>query len=278
MSQRWYQVALSNGESVTLASAEGEHPGAAIAAACKRVGRPGRVWPVAAAVVGGAAVPLGESVGRGVVVTGPAGTDYGHFEYPVGVVPLLGDRAHAASSPGYLRSEFQGTGAIDAVIAGAAVRECFLDVVERLTTVDNVEIELAEHHDAPGSREVWLTPRLRDVRRAIRFLDDFDDDCLANGHVDVAVYVRSPRSTWRLTQHKTLAWLSDDAALTDRVADWIAAAGVAAVERLSTVAAVPHLHYRSVSSSLRKRLLARLKSAGLRRVDGDPGRVADRSQ
>lgn len=267
MSQRWYQVALSDGAAITLAAVEAEHPGAAIVAAAARVGRGRRVWPVAAAAAPGAAIPLGESVGRGVVVL-PDPPALPHFEYPPGVVATLGERARAALAPGWTRSTADGGHVVEAVAAGELAREVFLDVLERLPVVDNVEIAVAEHLDPVGDRQVWLTPRLKDQRRAVRFLDDFADDCLASGHVDVALYVRSPRSTWRLTQHKTLVWLSDDEALTARVIDWLGRHGLAEVEPLATVAGGPHLHYRGARSSARPRLLARLKSAGLRRVDG----------
>ncbi len=267
MSPRWYRVALADGDEVTLASAPGDHLGAAIAAAAGRVGRRKRVWPVAAAPLPAGEVPLGESVGRGVVVSGPAPAGLSQFEFPAGVVPSLGERARAAVVPGFARSQRDATLVIEAVAAGADARERFFDVLERLPVVDNIELDVADHLDEPGPREVWLTPRLRDVRRAVRFLDDFEDDCLTSGHVDVAIYLRAPMSTWRFTQHKTLVWLSEDAALTDKVAGWLAAAGLTPIDPLATVAAGPHLHYRGPSSSPRKRLLARLKSAKLRRVD-----------
>ena len=141
------------------------------------------------------------------------------FEYPAGVVAALGERARAAIAPGYARSTDGDTHVVEAVVAGAAARDVFLDVIERLPAVDNVEIDVAAHADPVGDRQVWLTPRLKDARRALRFLDDFEEDCLTSGHVDVAVYVRAPRSTWRLTQHKTLLWLSEDAGLTDQLID-----------------------------------------------------------
>ncbi|MEZ4403394.1 MAG: hypothetical protein R3B06_25440 [Kofleriaceae bacterium] len=270
MSRRWYQVAVADGTTTTIAAAEGSHPGEAIVAATARLGRKAAVWPAAVAVAPGADIPLGESVGRGVVVVGAGPAALAGFEYPAGVVAALGERARAALAPGRTRVRTDDGHAIEAVVAGAAVRELFLDVVERLDAVDNIEVTVAEHLDPGGEREVWLTPRLRDVRRAIRFLDDFDDDCLSSGHVDVGVYVRSPRSTWRLTQHKTLVWLSDDDALTARVEGWLAARGVDPREPLATVASGPHVHYRGARSSARPRLLARLKSAGLRRVDVPP--------
>ncbi|MBE7449095.1 MAG: hypothetical protein HS111_09415 [Kofleriaceae bacterium] len=84
---------------------------------------------------------------------------------------------------------------------------------------------------------MWLTPRLSDPRRALRFLDDFEVDLLDSGHVDVAAYVRAPQSTWRLTQHKTLVWMTVDDALHARVRGWLDEAGLPRREALPTIAA-----------------------------------------
>lgn len=278
MSLRWYRVALTDGEAVTMASARGEHLGVAIAAAAARVGRGGkRVWPVAAAAVPEGEVPLGESIGRGVVVGGDAPPGLPSFEAPPGVVPMLGERMRGSVRPGLVRSWRDDTHVVEAVVAGADAREAFFHVVEHLPAVDNVEVELAAHLEDGAAAEVWLTPRLRDVRRAVRFLDDFEHDVLTSGHVDVAVYLRAPMSTWRFTQHKTLVWLSADEALTDRVVGWLRdVAGIAPIDPLATVADAPHLHYRGPQSSPRKRLLARLRSGGLRRVDNAPAPAAPR--
>jgi hypothetical protein len=105
MSRRWYRVAVSDGAATTLAAAEAEHPGAAIALVVARLGRGGRrVWPVAAAAVDGGAAPLGEAVGRGVVVLAEPPT-LPSFEYPTGVVATLGERARAAIAPGLRRHQ-----------------------------------------------------------------------------------------------------------------------------------------------------------------------------
>lgn len=267
MSPRWYRIALADGTDVTLASASGEHLGEAIAAVAARLGRGKRVWPVAAAPLPAGEVPLGESVGRGVVVSGAAPAGLSQFEFPAGIVPALGERARGAVAAGYLRTMRDPTHVIEVVAAGADARERFFDVLERLPSADNIEVVVAEHLEDAPAPQVWLSPPLRDVRRAVRFLDDFEDDVLTSGHVDVAIYLRAPMSTWRLTQHKTLVWLSEDAALTDKVEGWLAASGLGPLDPLATVAAGPHFHYRGPSSSSRKRFLARLQSAKLRRVD-----------
>jgi hypothetical protein len=268
MTAAWYRVALADAEGVRLAVAPGAHLGEAIATAVARVGRGRELWPVAAALAAAGEVPLGDSVGKGVVVERGTAAGVQGFRYPAGVIAALDEEGRAqGAAAGIALHEHGATAVLQAVVAGARAREAFLDIVERLPAVDNVEIVLADHHD-PGvdHDEVWLTPRLRDVRKALRFLDDLDVDLLDSGHVDVAVYVREPRSTWRLTQHKTLVLLTDDHALRPRVVEWLAGLALPPVERLASVATIPHLHYRPAGSSDRPRLRNRLKKAGLRPV------------
>ncbi len=271
MSETWYRIAFADDGGVRLAVAPGTHLGEAIAVAAARLGRDRTVWPVAAAPATPGEVPLGESVGKGVVVERGAPGPLDRFRFPGGVLPVLGEAGPAAAIvPGWSSRDEAGALVLEAVVAGDDVHECFLDVVERLPVVDNVEVQIAPHHDGGTTTEVWLTPRLNDVRRAIRFLDDFEDELLANGHVDLAVYVRTPRSTWRLTQHKTLMLLTDDAAMRDRVRARLEAAGLGERSPLVTVADGAHLHYRPVGSSPRVKLATRLHKAGLRRVDRQP--------
>jgi hypothetical protein len=79
--------------------------------------------------------------------------------------------------------------------------------------------------------------------------------------------VRSPRSTWRLTQHKTLVWMTIDEALHAKVRGWLEGAGLVGREALPTIATAAHHHYRPAASSVRPRLETRLSKAGLRKVD-----------
>jgi hypothetical protein len=264
--ETWYRIAFGGAEGARLVVAPGEHLGAAIGVATTRLGRAGAVWPLAAAPATPGEVPLGESVGKGVVVERDAPERVGDFHYPSGVIAAL-DAGRARVAPGLVEPVADDALVLEAVVPGDDARERFLEVVERLPVVDNVEVQIADHYDVGGATDVWLTPRLRDTRRALRFLDDFDVDLLQSGHVDVAAYVRSPRSTWRLTQHKTLVWMSVDEALHAKVRGWLEGAGLARREPLVTVADGPHHHYRPASSSARARLEARIHRAGLRKVD-----------
>lgn len=273
MTETWYRIAFADPQGNRIAVAPGAHLGAALAVAAARLGRDREVWPIAAAVAAAREVPLGESVGKGVVVERGAAGALDRFRFPVGVLPELVDEpgVRAAIAPGWIAHDEPEALVLEAIAPGDAARERFLDVVERLPAVDNVEVVIAPHDDAATSAEVWLTPRLRDVRRAIELLDRFDHELLANGHVDVAVYLREPRSTWRLTQHKTLLLLTEDAAVRDRVRAQLAASGLGERDPLVSVAERGHLHYRPAGSSPRGKLLARLRKAGLRRVDGAAG-------
>ena len=275
MSETWYRIAFADDRDVRLAVAPGAHLGEAIATAAARLGRDRTVWPVAAATATPGEVPLGESVGKGVVVERAAPGPVDRFHFPAGVVPALGEGGRRSPVvAGWQARDEDGGLVLEAVVAGDGAREQFLRVVERLPVVDNVEVQIAPHHDAGTATDVWLTPRLKDVRRALRFLDDFDDELLASGHVDVSVYVRAPRSTWRLTQHKTLVLLTDDAAVRDQVRGWLVAGGLEERSPLVTVADGPHLHYRPAKSSPRAKLGARLTKAGLRRVATVPAKPA----
>jgi hypothetical protein len=273
VSETWYRIAFDDGDGVRLAVAPGDHLGAAIGVAAARLGRNRPVWPVAAAQAPPGDVPLGESVGKGVVVEriAPDTLEVSRrFHYPSGVVAALGGGPRPPLVTGFIdRSGDRASGeplVLEAVVEGEGARERFLEVVERLPVVDNIEVQVADHFDG-GNTEVWLTPRLKDPRRALRFLDDFSLDLLDNGHVDVAVYVREPRSTFRLTQHKTLLWMSVDDGLHAKVRAWLEHAGLEARDELATIAGSPHHHYRPAAASARGKLETRLGKAGMRKVD-----------
>lgn len=265
MSETWYRIALADEDGVRLVVAPGDHLGAAIGVAVARLGKSRPLWPVAAAPAPPGEVPLGESVGKGVVVE-RAVPERSSFRFPSGVVATLASGNRVALAPGLLEHRTDDGLALEAVVEGVAARERFLEIVERLASVDNVEVRLADHFDG-GTTDVWLTPRLKDPRRALRFLDDFAVELLDSGHVDVSVYVREPRSTWRLTQHKSLVWMTVDPTLHARVRAWLEEGGLTEREPLPTAASVPHLHYRPAGSSPRARLETRLHKAGLRKVD-----------
>jgi hypothetical protein len=267
MKETWYRIAFGGVDGPRLVVAPGDHLGAAIGIAAVRMGKRGEVWPLAAAPAPPGDVPLGESVGKGVVVERDAPVNVGTFKFPSGVVAALDAGPRASLVSGLTERVADEALVLEAVVEGGDVRERFLEVVERLPVVDNVEVQIADHFDGGGSTDVWLTPRLRDTRRALRFLDDFDIELLRNGHADVAVYVREPRSTWRLTQHKTLVWMTIDEELQGKVRGWLEATGLERREALETIADWPHHHYRPATSSPRNKLEMRLGKAGLKKVD-----------
>jgi hypothetical protein len=282
MKETWYRIAFGSPDGTRLVVAPGDHLGAAIGIAAVRMGKRGEVWPLAAAPAPPGEVPLGESVGKGVVVERDAPMNVGTFKPPSGVLAALDAGPRATLVSGLAERVADEALVLEAVVESGDVRERFLEIVERLPVVDNVEVQLADHfapvslmpsgpsldgRDGGGSTDVWLTPRLRDTRRALRFLDDFDIELLRNGHADVAVYVREPRSTWRLTQHKTLVWMTIDQELHGKVRGWLEATGLERREALETIADRPHHHYRPATSSPRNKLEMKLGKAGLKKVD-----------
>ncbi|HUQ07641.1 MAG TPA: hypothetical protein VM261_34340 [Kofleriaceae bacterium] len=271
MKEQWWRIAFGSSDGVRLVVAPGDHLGAAIGVAAVRLGKRGEVWPLAAAPATPGEVPLGESVGKGVVVERDTPHErLGTFRPPSGIVAALDDGPRPSVMSGFAERVADEALVIEAVAEGTDARERFLEVVERLPIVDNVEVQIADHYDDGTTTDVWLTPRLRDTRRALRFLDDFDVELLRNGHVDVAVYVREPRSTWRLTQHKSLVWMTVDETLHGKVRGWLESAGLERRDPLETIADRGHHHYRAATSSARLKLGVRLTKAGLRKVDTLP--------
>jgi hypothetical protein len=271
MKETWYRIAFGGVDGPRLVVAPGDHLGAAIGIAAVRLGKRDEVWPLAAALAPPGDVPLGESVGKGVVVERDAPTNVSPFRLPSGIVAALDAGPRASLSSGIVERVADEALVLEAVVEGSDVRERFLEIVERLPVVDNVEVQIADHFDGGAdATDVWLTPRLRDTRRAVRFLDDVDVELLRNGHVDVAVYVREPRSTWRLTQHKSLVWRTVDEELHGKVRGWLEASGLERRDALETIADWPHHHYRPATSSPRNKLAVRLGKSGLKKVDTLP--------
>jgi hypothetical protein len=183
------------------------------------------------------------------------------------VVPSFGDAARAAAlRTGFVRRESDKGIVLEAQVDGPRIDEAFMSIVERLPAADNIEVKVMDHHDSAGTTEVWLTPRL-DVKKAIRILDDHDIELLHNGHVEVSIYLRAQRSTLRLGEHKTIVWLSEDAALTDQVAGWLRAQELEQAAELATISQVGHFHWRPAATSARRRLVEKLKKLGMRMVD-----------
>jgi len=269
MSQSWYRIALADGAGTRLVVAPGEHLGVAIELARARAGRGDEAWPIAAEPAAPGEVPLGESVGKGVVVErgdAPAGLEL--FRWPAGILPgLAGSRALGRPVEGHLRGLHGSVHALEAVVSGDRLVEVFMQLVEELPAADNIEVKVTGHHDGAGTTEVWLTPRLADVRKAIRFLDEHDVELLGNGHVEVAVYLRNQRSTLRVTEHKTIVWLTEEPELADTFAGWLVARDLPAVDPLPLVASVDHYHWRPTATRSRKKLLQHLHRLRLRRVD-----------
>jgi hypothetical protein len=291
MSRAWYQLALAPldasgasptgnaGRPVTLVAAQGDHLGEAIAAAEKAYPR----RPVLGARLCSAA-PLGDSVGKSrdvVEQTATTPLTSSAFRWPAGVVPELAALESAAAQaqvavaprPGYVVLQeppaAEGKPAlsiIEAQVGGAELGELFLGWVERLPTADNLEVRLMHHFEDRGTTEVWLTPRIG-IKQIIRFLDAHDHELIDNGLVELAIYLRKENSTLRLTEHKTLEWISADPSTVARTEQALAKLGVRRQDALARFSAAPHFHVRPGGTKDRASLGKYLYKQRLRIVD-----------
>lgn len=280
VNQTWYRVALArSGGAPVLLAAQGEHLGAAIGAAERHVHGS---YAIAAEVAAGNEIPLGESVGKHhVVELGAADGETSTFRWPIGVMPQLGHTAPLAGARrGYMIHADPKLLVIEAQTDREHLVDLFLGVLERLPSADNLEVRVQDHFDDAGHTDVWLTSRVN-AKKIIRFLDDYDDELIHNGHVELSIYVRAHRATLRLTEHKTVVWLADkeDPARTleTDVHAWLRELSVPRIDELVTVTEVPHFHYRGAKTRDRKKLSDELYRQRLRRVDTlatPPGRDA----
>lgn len=267
MSRAWYELALApasaHGQG-TLVAAAGETLGEALAAAA-------RAHPRQAAVAARRAEisPLGESIGRRAVVElgQPVALPGEAMVWPVGVIPELSALpALAGAAPGFSVHAEPELVAVEAQVGAAQVVDVFLGLVEKLPAADNVEVRLMHHFEDTGRTEVWLSPRIGG-RRALRFLDGYERDLIDNGGVEVAVYVRAEQSTLRLTEHKTILWLSRDRSTEARTVTALRSLGLRRVQTPVTLGSVPHFHYRPAGARDRATLARILEKQRMRRVD-----------
>jgi hypothetical protein len=261
----WYRVALARpGVPTALVAASGEHAGQAIAEARDHlVGS----WPVAVDNASAQDIPLGESVGKGKVLSlGDAG-DLSTFRWPTGVLPsVTAGAAFAGAGPGWVHRGETDLLVMEAQTDDENLTDLFMGLIERLPAGDNLEIRLLDHFEDTGTTDVWLTSRVN-AKKILRFLDDHDTELLGNGHVEVSVYVRAQKATLRLTEHKTVVWLAEGRALESEMTAWLRDLKVPRVESLVTVRDGAHYHYRAAKSRDRKRLSEELYKQRLRKVD-----------
>lgn len=251
----WYKVALGNGQVV---AASGAHLGEAIAAAEAH----GKSFATAASQTD--AAPIGESVGKTPAITSSDTVAPQTFHAPPGALPALGSAVEAKR--GWIERAQENLYVVEAQTDAEHLVDLYLGLIERTPSADNLEIKLMPHFDDAGHSEVWLTSRIN-ADKIIRFLDDRDEELFGNGHLEIGVYIRSHKATLRLTEHKTVAWISDDRALAGDVTKWLGELQVPQVSELTTVAGVPHVHYRGAKSRNRPDLIKELYRQRLRRVD-----------
>ena len=265
VTRTWYRLALARPTGdPALVAAQGEHLGAAIAAAQAHLAGS---HVIAVDVAGGDDVPLGESVGKHQIVELGAATDVASLRWPAGILPALGHTTPLATARrGWIEHPDPAMLVIEAQTDADHVVDLFLGLVERLPSADNLEVRVLDHFEGAGKTEVWLTSRVN-AKKILAFLDDHDDELIHNGHVELSIYVRAHKGTLRLTEHKTVVWIAEDRALEAEVAGWLKELDVPRAEALTRVVSVPHFHYRLAGSRDRKKLGEALFRQRLRRVD-----------
>ena len=274
VTRTWYRIVLARPGGVPfLVAAEGEHLGVAIATAEKFAATKGEANPPFAIAVERAteAVPLGESVGKQhVVALSEDVSATPVFRWPRGVLPRLGHPI--AASRGYVVHPDPKMLVVEAQTDATHVSDLFLGLLEKLPSADNLEIRVLDHFEnsatanGPTMTDVWLTSRV-DGRRILGFLDEQDVELIENGHVELSIYIRAHKATLRLTEHKTVVWLSDGDALRADVLRWFAELAIPPATDFATVSSGPHFHYRAAKSKDRKKLAEHLYRQRLRRVD-----------
>ena len=266
VTRTWYRLALARPGGVpVLVAASGEHLGAAVAVAEHHL--PG-AHAIGAEIAAADQVPLGESVGKHLVVSLeeplPPGTPA--FHWPSGVLPRLGHAdALRDARRAYAIHPDDALLVIEAQTEAPHLVDLFLGLVERLPAADNLEVRVLDHFEGAGRTDVWLTSRV-DAKKILRFLDDHDVELIGNGHVELSVYVRAHRATLRLTEHKTVVWLAEDRALEAEVTAWLRELEVPRAP-LVGISGAPHFHYRPTKTRDRKKLGEQLYRQRLRRVD-----------
>ncbi len=267
VTRTWFRIALAkpDGSRLVVAS-EGEHLGVAIAAAEQHVKGSFAIACDRATDN----IPLGESVGKQHVVelADDASTST-VFRWPRGVLPKLG--VTSAVRAGFAIHADPKLLVVEAQTTADKLVDLFLGVLERLPSADNLEIRVLDHFEGGDHTAVWLTSRV-DGRKIMSFLDDHDVELIENGHVEMSIYIRAKNATLRLTEHKTVVWLSDGEELRGDVLRWMTELGLDRIEPFVTVAAGPHFHYRAAKSRDRVKLEEYLYRQRLRRVDKLAGR------
>lgn len=224
-------------------------------------------FPVAVEHASAEQIPLGESVGKGHVIKLGAASEVPVFQWPIGVLPSLPDAAKCVGAcRGWVEHSDDNMLVIEAQTEADQLTDLFLGLIEKLPSADNLEVRVLDHFEDSKATDVWLTSRVN-AKKILRFLDDYDDDLLGNGHLEISVYVRQLRATLRLTEHKTVVWIAEDRALATEVAGWLKELGVPRIEKLISVRDGAHFHYRGAKSRNRTKLAEELYRQRLRKVD-----------
>ena len=234
--------------------------------------------------VGLGATPIGEAVGKSYIERGPGPSlpaDAATARWPRGVIPewqkevalqvpqlgyVVRSGGETATASPTTHSNKGHVVVVEVACAADSVHDLWLSLVEQMPNVDNVEVRLQPQFQDVAHTDIWLTPRING-KKAIRFLDDHEADLSNNGLVEIAAYLRGSNSTMRLTEHKTIVWVSHTESTLADIQRWLTVAKVPKLTALPDIATIPHWHYRVDKSSTRERMEKRLLAMRLRRVD-----------
>ncbi|MGE0872920.1 MAG: hypothetical protein AB7P03_30475 [Kofleriaceae bacterium] len=268
VTRTWYQLALARpGSPPVLVAAQGEHLGAAIAAAQRQYRDS---YAMAAELATEQKIPLGESVGKHPVVELGAAEQITSFRWPSGVLPQLGHEAPIVGAQrGWVRHDDPESLVIEAQTDAAHLVDLFMGLIERLPAADNLEVRVLDHFDAADVTDVWLTARVN-ANKILAFLDDYEHELIDNGHLELSIYVRAEHATLRLTEHKTVVWIAEGGARERELTTWLGELEVPPASSLTRIVDVPHFHYRPGASRDRKKLGEELYRQRLRRVAAIP--------
>src|SRR5205085_9132934 len=130
------------------------------------------------------------------------------LRWPVGVLPaFVAMASFAGARAGWVQHDDPKLFVIEAQVGSEELTDLFLGLIERLPTADNLEVRVLDHFEDAKTTDVWLTSRV-DAKKILRFLDDYDEELVGNGHLELSVYARKHKGTLRLTEHKTVVWLA----------------------------------------------------------------------
>jgi hypothetical protein len=134
------------------------------------------------------------------------------FMFPIGVVPINieGNKYDRDEiRPGYILIPGHDVNGVKIVLDQRQFFDAFKTLFTAIPARDTLEIRIGGHWNA-GTTEVWIAPPDIHDETLYKFLLSNTDRPLNNGHIEIGIYCREAKTTLRVTDHKTVAYFSDD--------------------------------------------------------------------